>query len=82
VEYRVPYDIGIPEEICIQVEFRILWYTASIFFDMKRVKKKDRSEDSIVLQIQALVLVPEFYRTREVYRIPVFYGIALNSQKL
>jgi hypothetical protein len=49
---------------------------------MKRVKKKDRSEDSIVLQIQALVLVPEFYRTREVYRIPVFYGIALNSQKL
>jgi hypothetical protein len=22
VEYRVPYDIGIPEEICIQVEFQ------------------------------------------------------------
>jgi hypothetical protein len=45
------------------------------FFDMKCVKTKDGSEDSIVLQIQTLVRVPEFYRIPEVYRIPVFYGI-------
>jgi hypothetical protein len=45
----------------------------TIFFETKRVKTKDGSEDSIVLQIQTLVRVPEFYRIPEVYRIPVFY---------
>jgi hypothetical protein len=43
---------------------------------MKCVKTKDGSEDSIVLQIQTLVRVPEFYKIPEVYRIP---GILWNT---
>jgi hypothetical protein len=32
VEYGIPYDISIPEEIVIQEEFRIMWNTAYDIF--------------------------------------------------
>jgi hypothetical protein len=51
VEYCIPYDIGILEEIGIQVEFRILWNTAEDIIRYGARKKWDRSEDTVVVYI-------------------------------
>jgi hypothetical protein len=51
MEYGIPEEVGIPEEIGIQVESVFCGTRLKILYAMKRRKKSDRSEDSLVLQI-------------------------------